>query len=432
MQGIGVAPKGSFVPPRLSRPQVIAVACAHGFEFYDFSVYGFFAVPIGKTFFPLANPWASLLLALLGYGLGFGARPLGALYFGSFADRRGRKPAMLLTVILMAASTLAMALVPGYGTLGLASPLLLVVARLTQGFALGGEIGPSSTYLLETARPGRRARTLSWQYTLNGAAVLAAGLVGEGLSLALPQATLAAWGWRIALLLGVGIVPIGLAIRSGLPPLLPAAPAPRSAGPHSLLANPVPLAAAILIIGTGTVVYAIGSFLTSFALMALHLDATLAFWSPIALGVATVAFAPVGGWLADRYGRRVTLLASRLSLAAVAVPAFAWLSIARDGLALLVVSGGLAALSTLGAAAGLCLIIEGMPARSRALGLALVYTLGISLFGGTTQFAAAALIAWRGDLLAPAYILVVAGLVGAAAAYGLPDAKVDPAPPPPA
>ncbi len=400
----------------------MAIACAHGFEFYDFSVYGFFAVPIGKTFFPSANPWSSLLLALLGYGIGFGARPLGAMYFGSYADRRGRRPAMLLTVSLMAVSTLVIALVPGYAELGVVAPVLLVIARLAQGFALGGEIGPSSTYLLEVAQPGHRARTLSWQYTLNGAAVLAAGLIGEGLSRVLPPATLAAFGWRIALLLGVGIAPIGLAIRRTLPLPAETHAATRSAWPRSLPINPVPFAAAILIIGSGTVVYAIGSFLTSFALTALHFDAALAFWSPVALGAATMVFAPVGGRLADRYGRRVTLLASRLGLAAVAIPAFAWLSVGRDSLVLVIVSGGLAALSTLGAAAGLCLIIEGMPARSRALGLALVYTLGISLFAGTTQFAAAALIAWHGDLLTPAYILVVAGLVGAAATYGLPDA----------
>ena len=409
----------------------MAVACAHGFEFYDFSVYGFFAVPIGKTFFPSANPWASLLLALLGYGIGFGARPLGAMYFGSYADRHGRRPAMLLTVALMAASTLVIALLPGYATLGIAAPLLLVIARLAQGFALGGEIGPSSTYLMETARPGHRARILSWQYTLNGAAVLAAGLIGEGLSLALPQATLMVWGWRIALLLGVGIAPLGLAIRRTLPLPVTEPTAVGSSWSHSLIANPVPFTAAILIIGSGTVVYAIGAFLTSFALTALHFDAALAFWSPVALGLSTMVFAPIGGGLADRYGRRRTLLASRLSLAVVAVPAFVWLSVGRDSLVLVIVSGGLAALSTLGAAAGLCLIIEGMPVRSRALCLALVYTLGISLFAGTTQFAAAALVAWNGDLLAPAYILVVAGLVGAAAAFGLADVADDPASQPP-
>lgn len=412
--------------PLLSRTQIMVVALAHGWEFYDFSVFGFFAVPIGKTFFPSANPWSSLLLALLSYGLGFVARPLGALVFGSYADRHGRKPAMLWTVSLMAASTLTMGLMPGYASLGLLSPVLLVVARLLQGLALGGEIGPSSTYLLETAQPHRRARALSWQYTLNGAAVLAAGLIGEGLSLILPGAVLVTWGWRIALLAGVGIVPVGILIRRNLPAATVAVtPVPRTSGLRAVLANPVHFLSAILVIGSGTVVFSIGSFLTSFALTALHMRSSLAFMSPAALGVATMAFAPVGGRCADRYGRRNTLLASRLGLAIVALPLFAWLAADRIGLALLIVSGVLAALSTLGAAAGLCLIIEGMPERSRALGLALAYTLGISLFGSTTQVLAAALIAWTGDRLSPAFILIGASLAGAMAAFGLPEAKSD-------
>ena len=141
--------------PGLTGRQLAAVALVDGFEFYDFTVYGTFAVPIGRTFFPAATPWTSLLLSVAVFGIGFVARPAGAVFFGTLADRRGRKPAMLLTVTLMMLGTLGVALTPGHAVLGVAAPALMVAARLVQGFALGGEIGPSVAYLAEAARPGR-------------------------------------------------------------------------------------------------------------------------------------------------------------------------------------------------------------------------------------------------------------------------------------
>ena len=404
--------------PALSRGQLAAVALGNGLEFYDFTVYAFFAVPIGHAFFPAANPWASLLLSVSTFGIGYFTRPLGALAIGAYADRRGSRPALVLSLALMGLATLTIAVLPAYGTLGLAAPVLMVAARLVQGFALGAETGPAITCLVGAAAGARRSRAVAWQVATNGAALLAAGLVGYGLSLALPRPALDAWGWRLAFALALATVPATLAVRARLPDGGPAAPG-GAAPVRSLLARPGRAAAAVLVIASGTVSFSIAAFMTSYALTALKLAPSLAFLSAVALGAATLATAPLGGLLADLCGRRSTFLASRAALALAAVPAFAWLDAARDGPALLTVSAAIAALSTLGAPAGLCMVFESLPAGARSTGLAMAYALGISLFGGTTQAAVTALVALSGNLLWPGYYLAASSAIGAAAAFGV-------------
>ena len=405
----------------LSRRQLFAVTLGNGFEFYDFTVYGFFAVPIGRIFFPTVSPWTSLLLSVAVFGVGFGARPLGAVFFGAYADRHGARSGMLLTVVLMTLGTLMVVVMPGYAVLGPAAPVLMVAARLVQGFALGGEIGPSTTFLLERARPGQRARSVSWQIALHGAAVLAAGTLGYGLTTALPPEARDAWGWRLAMLFGLGILPVGLVLRSCLP--RDAAPARRGPRPsiRSALARPRRLVSAVVVITSGTVPFYIGGYLTSFAVTALEMAPSTALLAAVASGSTTMIAAPLGGRVADRFGRRPVLVASRLGMTALAGPAFLWLAAGGGPLALLTVSGGLAALNTFGSAAGLCMILESFPAGVRATGLGVVYAIGVSLFGGLTQFAATGLTIATGDPLSPAYLLAGAGLAGIAAAFGLPE-----------
>lgn len=412
----------SIRPPGLplSRRQLAAITLGNGFEFYDFTVYGFFAVPIGRVFFPTVSPWTSLLLSVAVFGVGFGARPLGAVVFGAYADRHGARSGMLLTVVLMTVGTLMVVVLPGYAVLGPAAPLLMVVARLVQGFALGGEIGPSTTFLLERARPGQRARSVSWQIALHGAAVLAAGILGYTITTLLPAAAREAWGWRLAMLFGLGILPVGLVLRASLP--RDDAPARRSPRPpfRSALARPHRLAAAVVVIMSGTVPFYISGYLTSFAVTGLGMAPALALLAAVASGAATLVAAPLGGRAADRLGRRPVLVASRLGMAALAGPGFLWLAGGGGLPALLIVSGGLAAFNTFGSAAGLCMILESFPAGSRATGLGIVYALGVSLFGGLTQFAATGLTMATGDPLSPAYLLMGAGLAGIVAAFGLP------------
>ena len=353
------------------------------------------------------------------FGVGYLARPLGAWAIGTYADRRGRKPALLATVSLIAAATLGIAVLPGFDALGVAAPVLLVALRLVQGFALGGETGPAVAYLVEAAAPGRQGRAVVWQVATNGAALLAAGAVGFTLSVILTPPLLQAWGWRCAMLLGLGVVPAGLAIRAGLPAAAARRPG-RAAGGRFGGASDRHLIAATLVIASGTVSFSIGGFMTSYAIAALHLPTGIAFLAAGVLGAATVATAPLGGWMADRVGWRPTVVASRLALAGLAWPGFAWMAGSDGGGALLVVAFGLAATSTVGTPAALCLIADAMPPRSRAAGLSIVYALGISLFGSATQPAATALLASTGDPRSPAWLLVGAGLIGAVATLAIP------------
>ena len=390
-------------------------------EFYDFTVYVFFAVPIGRAFFPADAPLTSLLLSVAGFGVGFLTRPLGALVIGAYADRRGRKSAMLLTVALMALATLTIAAAPSQATAGAAAPVLVVVARLVQGFAYGGETGPSTTSLIEAAGLGRRATAVGWLTAAQGGAALVASLVGLGLSLLLPAPALDAWGWRIALALGLAVVPAGLAIRATLPDEAGRGGRPVTVLMRQAARGSLALPAAVLVITSSAVVFYAVSFMTSYALTTLRLPAITAFLATFAAGCITLLLGPAGGWLADRIGRRKAQVLPRLLIVAMALPGFWWLTQSRSAVALVTVAAALGGLNALAAPAGLCAIVEAMPSAARATGLSLATAIGASVFSGATPLIIATLLSWSGDALSPAYCLIAASVLGVIAAFGLPE-----------
>src|SRR5438067_2372776 len=196
---------------------VVRVSTGNFLEMYDFFVFGYYAAAIGRTFFPRNSEFASLMLSFATFGVGFLIRPLGALVLGAYMDRRGRRAGLILTLGLMSIGTLSVACVPGYATIGLAAPLLVVAGRLLQGFSAGVELGSVSVYLAEIATPGHKGFYTSWQNASQPCAVLAAALLGVGLSSSLTRAQMDAWGWRIPLLLGCVIIPFLFVIRKSLP-----------------------------------------------------------------------------------------------------------------------------------------------------------------------------------------------------------------------
>jgi MFS family permease len=200
----------------LKKRQVLAVVIGNGLEYYDFVTYAFFAAQIGRTFFPSNVPGTSLLASLATFGVGFLTRPLGAFVIGRFGDRAGRKPAMLLSFLLIGVGVVGLPLIPSYASIGALAPLLAIAFRLLQGFALGGEVGPSTAFLMEAAPPLRRGLYISLQATSADFAVCIAGLVGVGLASVLDAPALDAWGWRVALLLGAAIIPVGFVLRRTL------------------------------------------------------------------------------------------------------------------------------------------------------------------------------------------------------------------------
>jgi MFS family permease len=296
-------------PQGPARGIVFACVLGNALEFYDFTTYTFFAVEIGKSFFPNHDPVVSLLISVATFGVGFFTRPLGGLVIGAFADHAGRKPAMMLTIGLMAAGMLLLSLTPPFAVIGYAAPIMGVGARLLQGFALGGEVGPATSYLVEIAPDDRRGRLASWQIASQGTALLAAGIVGFTLAHVLPPHAMTLWGWRIALLLGLTIVPGGLYIRQRLPETAHLThdrqrqSAARVLG-RLLTGHPLPLFLALIAIMASTISTYVGLYMTTYAETALHLHAPTAITAPLIGGITTIVFALAGGWLADRYGRR--------------------------------------------------------------------------------------------------------------------------------
>ncbi|MCB8873723.1 MFS transporter [Acidisoma silvae] len=416
-------------------PAATVFACVLGnaLEFYDFTTYTFFALAIGRSFFPAHDPVVSLLISVATFGVGFCTRPLGGLVIGAFADHAGRKPAMMLTIGLMAVGMLMLALTPPFAVIGYAAPVIVVAARLLQGFALGGEVGPATSYLIEVAPDDRRARLASWQIASQGCALLAAGLVGFILAHSLSSEAMTEWGWRVALLLGLIIIPGGLYIRKNLPESADVSDRARRQSAASVLGNllrghPWPLLLGLIAIMTSTVSTYVGLYMTTYGETALKLKAPSAITAPLISGLTTIIFALIGGWLADRYGRRVVMLAPRILLVLAIYPAFVFLIGHPSIVTLLITTGLMSALGSLSSAGVIVAIPEMLPASVRASGLSTAYAFAVTVFGGTTQFVLAWLIGVSGDPLAPAWYMVGSGIIGVIAMALMPETKGRPLP----
>jgi MFS family permease len=395
---------------------VAAVVVGNALQFYDFLTYAFFAAQIGRTFFPSHNATSSLLASLATFGVGFASRPVGGLVIGMMGDRVGRKPAMILSFALMGCAILGLALTPSYRAIGVMAPILVIAFRLLQGFALGGEVGPSTAFLIEAAPARRRGLYVSLQYMTQDGAVLVAGLVGVALANLLSPAALDAWGWRVAFLIGAVIVPFGLVLRGGLPETLVAARAARPAGERTALRPHLRIAAlGLVLLGSGTIVSYLQTYMTTFASTTLHMRANVAFGATVIIGLCGVVFDPIGGWMSDRYGRKRVMLWPWLLLLVLVFPSFWAITHFRTAAALL---AGCALLSIPGSISGssvLVAITESLPPAIRSGALATIYALAISAFGGTTQFIVTWLIAVTGDPLAPAWYMGLAVAAGVAA-----------------
>src|SRR6201995_3317383 len=186
-------------------------------EFYDFITYAFFAIQIGHTFFPAQSEYGSLMLSLATFGAGFITRPIGGVVLGIYSDRVGRRPAMLLSFALMGTAIIVISLTPSYNSIGIAAPIIVIVARMLQGFALGGEVGPTTAYLIEIAPIEHRALVVAWQPASQEIAATAGALVGVILSKTMAPEMLDAYGWRVAFLIGAVCLPFGVWMRRALP-----------------------------------------------------------------------------------------------------------------------------------------------------------------------------------------------------------------------
>ena len=411
--------------PHLERRAIAAVILGNALEFYDFTTYSFFAVFIGNAFFPAKDDVTRLLFSVATFGVGFVTRPIGGIIIGAYADRAGRKPAMLLTIGLMAVGMIMTALTPSYAAIGILAPILLVTGRLVQGFALGGEVGPSTAYLLEAAPAKTRGFITSWQLASQGVATILAGTVGVLLSILLPQGAMEEWGWRVPFILGIAIVPVGLVIRSHLPETAgetssEASLAEASAG--GVLARLARdhrgiMVAALAIIAAGAVSNAAGVYMTSYAKTILHMPESTSIAATPVLGVASLVFCLLGGWLADRYGRKIVMIAPRVLLVLVAYPAYAWMVRSPSATSIFASTVLISALSSVCSSASIVAIPESLPRAVRSAGLAIAYAISVSIFGGGTQYVVTLMVQKTGDPLSPAYVLIAVSLLGVIAPF---------------
>ena len=405
-------------PSRRSIPvlHVAAIVLGNGLEFYDFLSYAIFAVYIGKTFFPSHDPSANLIFSLATFAVGFVTRPIGGIVLGILGDRLGRKPVMIVSFVLMGVGMLGVALTPGYVQIGLAAPILLVGFRLVQGFALGGEVGPNTAWLIEAAPPERRGFYASMQYATQNAAILMASSVGLALSAVLSAHDLETWGWRIAFLLGVVIVPFGILIRRSLPETLYSAEASgpmheRAAEAEGIRPYARVIALSFVLLGCGTIGAYVVAYMTTFALNTLHLAAGIAFGLTVVTSFTGLLADCTAGLLGDRYGRKSVMTLCALLLFLSIMPVFWTITHVNSTMLLYVLMGALSIIFELGTVQILVSFTESVPARIRSGTVSIIYAFAISIFGGSTQFLITWLIRVTGSPLAPGWFWTGAAFV---------------------
>ena len=394
--------------------RVTAAILGNALEFYDFTVYAAFATWLAKAFFPAENPSTGLLLAVATFGVGFVARPLGGILIGAYADRFGRRPAMTLTIWLMALGSGMIGLLPTYQQIGVFAPILLVFARLLQGFSAGGEMGPATTYLLESAPAHRKCFFGSWQLASQNMGNVISGLVGLSLALLITPGATDSWGWRVPFLLGILIAPVGYYIRRNLDETMDAEQAHETMGGvlSDVLANHwQKIVLCILLISGATISQYFFLYTTTYAISTLHYGQGWAMAANFAVGVSGLIFALVGGALADRFGVKTIAIIPRLIVTLLLYPAFQLVVSSGSPLVFVLVAAGLVTLHAMSSGAGIILIPLIFPPAVRTAGLSIAYALGVTIFGGTAQIVFTWIISATGDRLSWIWYVIIMSVI---------------------
>ena len=405
----------------ISVRNVAAAVVGNWLEFYDFVVYTFFTLQIGDAFFPTHSEFGKLMLSLFTFGVGFGCRPIGAIVIGRFADKVGRRPAMMLSFSLMGAALLGFVCVPSYHQIGIWAPILAVTCRLIQGFALGGEVGPTTAYLIEAAPLAKRGLYGAWQSASQSLASISGGAMGLLISAVLGVSAAHEWGWRIALAIGVIVLPFGLIIRRYLPETL-GHEEPKLAAHADIAADAGQLAVLashwrVIVLGlgliaAGTISTYVFSFMTTYAQTTLHMGMQTGLLIAVTNGVAGFAASIAGGALSDRFGRRALMIWPRILFLLAILPTFMLVVHIHQPVALLSLMAVLNVVGNLSGVPAIIIITESLRKDVRGVGVATIYATAVAVFGGTTQ----PIVAWldhvTGNPLAIAWYLMGATFVG--------------------
>jgi len=396
---------------------VVRVSSGNFLEMYDFMVFGYYATAIGNAFFPNGNPFLSLMLSLMTFGAGFLMRPLGAIVLGAYTDHHGRRAGLILTLTLMSVGIFSIACTPGYRTIGLLAPLLVLTGRLLQGFSAGMELGGVSVYLSEIATPGHKGFYVSWQSGSQQVAVMFAALVGVVLSSFLPPEKMTAWGWRVPLLLGCGIIPFLFRLRRSLQEtdeFVARKHRPTTSEIfRSLTANwAIVLVGMMMVTMTTVSFYMITAYTPTFGNSVLHLANIDSLVVTLCVGASNLFWLPLMGALSDRIGRRPLLLVFTILMLVTAYPAMLWLVREPTFAKLLTVELWLSFLYGSYNGAMVVFLTEIMPADVRTSGFALAYSLATAVFGGFTPAISTYLIHISGNRAIPGVWLSFAAACG--------------------
>jgi metabolite-proton symporter len=399
---------------------IVRVASGNFLEMYDFMVFGYYAAAIGRAFFPSGNAYVSLMLSLATFGAGFLMRPLGAIVLGAYADRHGRRAGLLLTLGLMSIGIVSIACTPGYATIGIFAPLLVLTGRLLQGFSAGMELGGVSVYLAEIAPPGRKGFYVSWQSASQQIAVMVAALTGVVLTARLPETAMAEWGWRVPLIIGCLIVPLLFLLRRSLPETAEFQARrhhPRIAEILRALRSNWRLVSlgTLMVVMTTVSFYMITAYTPTFGSTVLHLSSLDSLLVTLCVAASNLLLLPVMGALSDRIGRRPLLLACTVAMMLTAYPVISWLTAGASFPRLLATELWLSFLYASYNGAMVVSLTELMPAEVRTSGFALAYSLATAVFGGFTPAISTFLIHTTRDPAVPGLWLTFAAACGCAA-----------------
>ena len=397
-----------------TRRAVSAAVIGNVLEWYDFAVYGYIASILAKQFFPPGDEVTALLQTFLAYGLGFLARPLGGIVLGRIGDTRGRKTALLITIAMMAGGTVLIGILPTYAAIGIAAPLLLVAARLMQGFSAGGEWGTSTAYIVEWAPKGQRGFYGSFQQMSVVAGLLLGSGVAALMNTLLAPEQMSDWGWRVPFLLGGILGPIGLWMRR----TIDETPAYKKA-----VAEQVPAAAGevspwvmagrafgFTIVWT-VCFYVLLAYMPTYTQKYLKISASAALWANTIGLLALVIFIPIMGALSDKLGRKPLLLACCIAFIVVPYPIFSFLLGGASYTQLILVQILFAILISTFSGAGPAAIAEIFPTRTRSTWMTTGYALAVAIFGGFAPFISVYLIDKFASPLAHTFYLIAAAIV---------------------
>ncbi|MBV8746935.1 MAG: MFS transporter [Xanthobacteraceae bacterium] len=395
---------------------VLRVTSGNFLEMFDFFLFGFYASHIAKAFFPTSNELSSLLLTFATFGAGFLMRPLGAIILGAYVDRVGRRQGLIVTLSIMAMGTILIAFVPGYATIGLLAPILVLTGRLLQGFSAGVELGGVSVYLSEMAPRGQKGFYVSWQSGSQQVAIVVAALIGYALNKLLMPDQLSDWGWRVPFFIGCMIVPAIFVIRRSLQETeeflnrkhRPSAPEIF----RSILDNwQIVLLGVLLVTMTTVSFYLITVYTPTYGKSVLKLSETDSLLVTLCVGISNFFWLPVMGAVSDRVGRRPVLLTFTALTILTAYPALSWLVADPSFSKMLMVLLWLSFLYASYNGAMVVALTEIVPASVRTAGFSLAYSLATAL-GGFTPYISTQLIQLTGDKAAPGMWMTFAAVCG--------------------